>query len=128
MKVLVDTHAFFWWLTVDRKLSRRAHEALEDARNEVLVSAVVAWEIATKVRVGKWPGGEVVLEDLDAFVDDNELQPLPITIAHGRQAGSMRGAHRDPFDRILATQSRLEGAPLITADPIFQTLDVSVLW
>lgn len=128
MKVLVDTHAFFWWLKVDRKLSQAALEILEDDGNDVLVSAVVAWELSTKARIGKWPGGAAAANDLEMFVRDNGLHALPISISHARLAGSMPGAHRDPFDRILAAQSNLEDAVLVTADPIFRSFNVSTVW
>jgi PIN domain nuclease of toxin-antitoxin system len=128
MRLLVDTHAFFWWLTIDRKLSRRALEALEDEGNEILVSAVVAWELATKSRLGKWPEGHVAVHEMDDFVRVNDLQPLPISIDHGRLAGLLPGRHRDPFDRMLAAQSKIEGVPLVTADPFFRDFGTSTLW
>jgi PIN domain nuclease of toxin-antitoxin system len=128
MRLLVDTHAFFWWLTIDRKLSRRALEALEDEGNEILVSAVVAWELATKSRLGKWPEGHVAVHEMDDFVRVNDLQPLPISIDHGRLAGLLSGRHRDPFDRMLAAQSKIEGVPLVTADPFFRDFGTSTLW
>jgi PIN domain nuclease of toxin-antitoxin system len=128
LRILVDTHAFFWWLTLDRRLSPRALEALEDQTNEVLVSAVIAWEMATKIRLGKWPGGAAIADDLDKTVHEHDLQALPITMAHARLAGSLPSPHRDPFDRILAAQSELEGAVLATADPAFRDFNVAVLW
>ena len=128
MRVLVDTHAFFWWLTDDRKLSARALDVLEDTQNEVLVSPVVGWEIATKSRLGKWPAGHLALQDLEGFVVTRGLTPLPISIAHGRLAGLLPGAHRDPFDRMLAAQASLEPVPLVTADPRFPDFGIDVLW
>ncbi len=128
MRLLVDTHAFFWWLTGSRRLSASALTALEQESNEVLVSAVVAWELATKVRVGKWPGGEVAVNDLEQVVSERLLTPIPITIAHARLAGSLPGVHRDPFDRVLAAQAIVEGVPLVTADPAFRGFDVKTLW
>lgn len=128
LRILVDTHVFFWWLTLDRRLSPRALEALEDQTNEVLVSAVIAWEMATKIRLGKWPGGAAIADDLDKTVDEHDLQALPISMAHARLAGSLPSPHRDPFDRILAAQSELEGAVLATADPAFRDFNVAVLW
>jgi PIN domain nuclease of toxin-antitoxin system len=128
MRLLVDTHAFFWWLKTETKISRHALAALEDDDNEILVSAVVAWELATKSRLGKWPGGRPVVDDLRDFILANHLTELPITIAHGREAGLLSGTHRDPFDRMLAAQARLENAVLITADPVFPGFGVNVLW
>jgi PIN domain nuclease of toxin-antitoxin system len=128
MRLLVDTHAFFWWLKIDRKLSRRALMALEDEGNEVLVSPVVAWELATKSRLGKWPEGQAAVHDLRDFVSANHLIELPISIDHGRLAGVLSGAHRDPVDRMLAAQAKSEGVALVTADPAFHEFEVEVLW
>ena len=128
MRLLVDTHAFFWWLKTDKKLSPRAFAALEDRTNEVLLSPVVAWELATKSRLGKWPDGHAAVHDLDDFVSAGGLTELPISIAHGRLAGLLPGEHRDPFDRMLAAQARLEGAALVSADPVFPSFGIEVLW
>lgn len=128
MRVLVDTHAFFWWLKGDRRLSATALRAIDDAGNEVLISAVIPWELATKTRIGKWPEGRSVVEDLDLLIEQRGLQALPISLAHARRAGLLPGNHRDPFDRLLAAQSELEGAPLVTADPAFSSFGVVILW
>ncbi len=128
MKIVVDTHVFFWWLKVDRKLSRVAWTALEDSANEVLISAVVAWEVATKARIGKWPDADGVLEDLDNFIEANALRPLSISIAHARLAGRLPGSHRDPFDRMLVAQAQIEDAVLLTADPALSGFEVKILW
>lgn len=128
MRLLVDTHAFFWWLQGSERLSRAAAEALESTDNEALVSSVVAWEMATKSRIGKWPEGERVANDIETVIQARGLTALPISIGHARYAGLFPGDHRDPFDRILAAQSELENAPLVTADPIFRSFGVRVLW
>ncbi len=128
MRLLVDTHAYFWWLRSDRKLSPLALQALEDARNEILVSSVVAWELATKSRLDKWPEGHSAVRDIERFIAENGLQALTISITHARRAGLLPGRHRDPFDRLLAAQSELENASLVTADPVFASFGVTVLW
>jgi PIN domain nuclease of toxin-antitoxin system len=109
-------------------LSARALSALDDDANEILISPVVAWELATKTRLGKWPEAHPAVAGLDNFVEANALRPLPISIGHGLLAGSLPGSHRDPFDRMLAAQSRIEDVPLITADPVFPGFGVNVLW
>jgi PIN domain nuclease of toxin-antitoxin system len=128
MRLLVDTHAFFWWLTVDKKLSPSALSVLEDDSNEVLVSSVVVWELATKSRLGRWPEASPIVEGLDEFILASGLRPLPITIGHGRLAGLLAGDHRDPFDRMLAAQARIEEVPLVTVDRAFARFGVDVLW
>jgi PIN domain nuclease of toxin-antitoxin system len=128
MRVLVDTHAVFWWLTDDDKLSRRARDIFADEENEILVSAVVAWELATKVRFFKWPEATQLAKNIDHVIAANDFTPFPITIMHARVAGFLPGRHRDPFDRILAAQCKVEAIPLLSVDPIFAELDAAVIW
>jgi PIN domain nuclease of toxin-antitoxin system len=128
MRILVDTHVYFWWVTGDRKLSAFAHGVLEDTSVDVLVSAVVPWELATKGRLGKWPSARQVVDGLDAIIESKGLQAMPVTTVHARLAGLMPGPHRDPFDRMLAAQARLESASLVTADRVFRHFDIDVIW
>ena len=128
MRVIVDTHVFFWWLIVDEGLSARALEILENEENEVLISSVVAWELATKSRIGKWPDGKIVAEKIEEYLASYELRQLPITIAHAQLGGLMPGVHKDPFDRILAAQARLEGIPLVTSDRALREFGIEILW
>ena len=128
MRALVDTHALLWWLFDDRRLSRRAREIIEDGANEVLVSAASAWEIMTKHRLGKLPHARDVARDLPGALRRGGFEPLGISLEHAIEAGRFASSHRDPFDRMLAAQSRLEGVPLITDDTAFSALAVPTLW
>jgi PIN domain nuclease of toxin-antitoxin system len=128
MRILVDTHAFVWWILDDKKLSNHARELLDDRANEVLVSAVVAWEAATKSRLGKWPEGRIVADNVDGYVARYALVLLPISVAHARRGGLMPGEHRDPFDRLLAAQAEIEGVPLVTSDRVFRAFGTRTLW
>ena len=127
MRVLLDTHTYFWWETDDPKLSRPAHDAVADATT-VFVSAVTAWELTSKVRFGKWPQAATLAADMPAAVEAEKFTPLPVTLAHAHFAGLLPGAHRDPFDRMLAAQAQIEDVALVTADPVFHTLGVRILW
>ncbi|HKM88612.1 MAG TPA: type II toxin-antitoxin system VapC family toxin [Xanthobacteraceae bacterium] len=128
MRVLVDTHAFFWWVIDKPKLSARARALLVEEDNEVFVSAVVAWELATKARLGKWPQALPIATNIASVIADNRFTALTITIEHARTAGLLAGAHRDPFDRMLAAQSQVEGMPLVSADPVFRGFGTAVMW
>ena len=128
MGALLDTHALIWWVAGDERISPRLRQLLGHPDQDVYVSAATAWEIATKVRIGKLSAPQALLRD---FVDAVELlgfQPLPITLRHGYDAGQLRGVHRDPFDRMLAAQARAEGLSLISSDPAFQTLGIETVW
>jgi PIN domain nuclease of toxin-antitoxin system len=128
MRVLVDTHAYFWWATNDPKLPQKVRDFIADGENAVVVSAVVTWELATKARFGKWPDGKCVADAVSETMAEQAFEPLPITLEHARLAGDLPARHRDPFDRVLAAQSELEDLVLITADPIFATFGTRVLW
>ena len=128
MRILLDSHALVWFLTGNPRLSRKAGEAIVASDAEVAVSAASAWEIATKVRVGKWHDAETIAHDLDKALIERDFTGLPITIEHGRLAGFLPGDHRDPFDRMLAAQAIVEDIPLVTADPAFRHFQVKVIW
>ena len=126
--ILLDSHAYFWWTTDDARLSSAARAAIEDAGLDVYVSAVVAWEISNKVRFGKWPAAQILVERFFETLQRYEFMPLPVTLEHAHLAGAMPGRHRDPFDRMLAAQSQIENVPLVTADPVFRAFGTRVLW
>jgi len=128
MRVLLDTHALLWWLFDDRRLSDRARQAMEDGANDVLVSSASGWEIMTKHRLGKLPHAGEAVKDLRGAMQRAGFEPLSISLEHAIEAGRLASAHRDPFDRMLAAQSRLERAPLVTDDPVFRSLSVATLW
>lgn len=128
MRVLLDTHTLLWWLDGDRRLSRRAHRAIANDANIVLVSAASAWEIATKVRIGKLPGAVEVAADIAGCLARQRFESLDITVLHAQRAGRLPGAHRDPFDRMLIAQSQIEDLPIVTNEDLFDDYGVTRLW
>lgn len=127
MRILLDSHAFFWWAVDDRRYSRAAHDAMMSGA-DVYVSSVIAWEISGKVRTGKWPEATPLAERFLETVRHYRMRPLPISLEHALLAGSLPAQHRDPFDRMLAAQAITEGMPLVTADPAFKEFEVQILW
>jgi PIN domain nuclease of toxin-antitoxin system len=109
MRLLLDTHTLLWWLDGDRRLTRRARQAIGNEENVVLVSAASAWEIATKVRIGKLPGATEVAADIPGCLTRQKFDSLDISVLHAQRAGRLPGAHRDPFDRMLVAQAQIEG-------------------
>ena len=99
MRALLDTHTLLWCFNADPSLSSRARRLIEDGSNEILVSAASAWEIATKVRLGKLPTGEQLVSDFEYFLNQLGFDGLPILLSHAIRAGTLAGDHRDPFDR-----------------------------
>lgn len=128
VRLLLDTHAFLWWLDGDRRLPLRARRLLADAGNDVLVSAASVWEIATKARLGKLPGAIAVAADVDAAIASQGFVGLPITVAHAQRAGSLPGAHRDPFDRMLIAQAQAENVPLVSNEKLFDGYGINRRW
>lgn len=128
MKLLLDTHALLWWWTNDKQLSSTARNAMLDERNTVLVSAASIWEIATKYRLGKLPITEKAIKQFHALVEADGFEHLRMSWQHSLMAGSYDNEHRDPFDRMLAAQSEIEKASLVTCDAGFAGFATSVLW
>ena len=108
MKVLLDTHALLWWVLGNPRLSAVAATVLGDADTTIVVSAVSGHEIATKYRLGKLPVPARLAEHLDQIVVETGWQPLALSLAHAQLAGRLPGAHKDPFDRMLAAQASIE--------------------
>ena len=128
MRVLLDTHAFLWWIADSEKLSAAALEVIVDDSNDIAVSAASAWEIATKFRIGKLPGCEAVALDVGSHIRRQGFEELAIGVADAERAGRLPGPHRDPFDRMLAAQALARQLPFISADPVFDGFDVIRLW
>lgn len=127
--LLLDTHAYVWAITDPDQLSAAARSAIADPANQLLVSAASLWEMAIKHRSGKWPEAEILLaqhEGLAARLGADDLLIDPVAAI---RAGSLQWDHADPFDRMLAAQSLLTQATLVTCDPAFITLGgLRTLW
>jgi len=126
MALLLDTHAFIWWLEGLSKLPKSAREAIME--QEVFVSAASAWEIATKYRLGKLPSVESIVNDIAGAIASQKFQQLAVSVIHGQRAGLLPGTHRDPFDRMLIAQARSEDLTLVSNEKIFDTYGVDRLW
>ena len=112
MNLLLDTHVLIWWLKDPGFLSSNARQAIADGDNTVYVSAVVPWEIALKVVIGKL----TTPSDLPKVLAENNFQSLPITIVHALHTATLPMHHRDPFDRMLVAQALVEGHHLVSRD------------
>lgn len=129
MKVLCDTHALLWAIRAPHLLSTKARDVLEDPAVVLTASSVSAFEIATKAQIGKLPDVDFLVHDYAGFLVRLGAATLPLRDDHAMLAGSLRWSHRDPFDRLLAAQSMLEQAPLVTGDDVFATLPgLSTIW
>jgi PIN domain nuclease of toxin-antitoxin system len=128
MRLLLDTHAFLWWIADDARLSKRARSAIATRRDECFVSIASCWEIAIKVSLEK-----LKLEArVDRFIPEqlavNSFSLLPIEFAHVARVARLPFHHRDPFDRLLAAQGLIDDLTVVSADPIFRRYGVKRVW
>jgi PIN domain nuclease of toxin-antitoxin system len=128
LNLLLDTHAFLWWLAGDARLSRKAREAIDADTNQAHVSAASAWEITTKYRIGKLDHASAVATDVRAAIASQAFVELPVTVLHGQIAGALAGGHRDPFDRMLIAQAMLERMMFVSNEIRFDAFAIKRLW
>jgi PIN domain nuclease of toxin-antitoxin system len=128
MKVLLDTHTLIWATLKPNRLSRGASAAIADPRTEVLVSAASAWEIATKVRLGKMPESEPLERRFFEALDEAGYVLLSIDAETALRAGRLLGNHRDPFDRILAAHAVALDIPIISNDAKLDLFPLRRIW
>lgn len=128
MRLLLDTHTLVWWWLDAVRLSESARDAITDEDNDVFVSPVSAWELATKARSGKWAEAVDAAARFETLVAKNGFESVPITVRHALLAGAYPHEHRDPFDRMLAAQCDCEGLTLVGCDAALASLGCRVLW
>jgi PIN domain nuclease of toxin-antitoxin system len=131
MKLLLDTHVVLWLLSEPERINERVRRHIEDERNAIVLSAVNAWEIATKHALGKLPLPEPPDALFVRAVDELLATELPITRRHALLSAFLPRHHNDPFDRLLVSQAACEQAILVTADSRLQPYEVtgaSILW
>jgi PIN domain nuclease of toxin-antitoxin system len=125
---LLDTHAYIWWATGDRRVSLKARKAIQARAAQVFVSAISVYEMAYKHREGKLPHVGHVLRRLNEDLTERGFAELCITMEHGRRAGELADEHGDPFDRLLAAQSIVEDMAIVSNDEKLSALGAKRLW
>ena len=128
IRLLLDTHALLWWLFDDPALPASARGAIASRQSQIFVSSASAWEISTKARLGKLPEAGDVPDRLGDYVRRGRFRPLDISLDHALAAGALPGPNRDPFDRMLIAQARIEDLTVVTKDPAFARYKVPVCW
>ena len=123
MRLLLDTHVLLWWLGDDPTMSQQARAALADGSNPAYVSSAVIWEISIKRAIGKLK----VPKRFRAVLDDQPFEPLDITPEHAHAVGDLPLHHRDPFDRMLVAQAKIEGLTLVTRDKHLAAYELAIL-
>lgn len=128
MRVLLDTCAVIWATLSPSTLSLKAREIIADEGNVILVSAASAWEIATKVRIGKLPGAESLERDFLRVMEEAGYTLLPIDAAAALRAGRLVADPRDPFDRMIAAQAIALDIPIVSSDPLLDQFGTRRVW
>ncbi len=123
MRLLLDTSALLWWLGTSERLGNRARAEIMAPANSVFVSAASAWEVAVKRADGRLDAPGEIAE----WLERNEFKELPVSIAHAVESATLPLHHRDPFDRLLIAQSRLERMKLVTSDAKIAKYEVEIL-
>jgi len=128
VRILLDTHAFLWWISDAPQLSQKARQIIGNGENALFLSAASGWEIAIKTRLGKLK----LPADITSFIAEqlsvNAITPLPIQMKHALHLNSLPDFHRDPFDRMIVAQAQVEGLPVLTADPQLAGYSVQIIW
>lgn len=128
MRLLLDTHTFLWWCADDPSLSQLAREHIAESNNEVYLSAVSAWEIAIKARLGKLPLPDKPDKFVAAMLKRHGFGVLTISMKHVLADHDLPTHHSDPFDRLLIAQAIIEDLSLISNDAKLANYPVTVLW
>jgi len=111
-RLLLDSHVVLWWLDADWPLPVQPRATIDDAANEVVVSAASIWELGIERATGRITMPDDLLVQLDA----REVDILDVTALHATVAAELPMHHRDPFDRMLVAQALHDGYTLVTAD------------
>lgn len=124
MRLLLDTHTALWWNAAGSPLGANAIRLIEDPENDVLLSAVVVWEVSIKRALGKLDATSEFVGDLLA----GGARELPVTLAHAARVEHLPDHHRDPFDRLLVAQALVEDATLVSRDATLREYGITVVW
>jgi PIN domain nuclease of toxin-antitoxin system len=128
LHLLLDTHALIWWMTNNPSLPDSVRRLMIDKRNTIVVSAASAWEMATKVRLGRLPAASDITRNFQEYLTQSGFESLPVSAAHGIRAGLLPGPQRDPFDRMLIAQAQAEDLTIVSNEMSFDSYGIRRAW
>ncbi|RZS37143.1 PIN domain nuclease of toxin-antitoxin system [Herbihabitans rhizosphaerae] len=128
MKLLLDTQAFLWMQVSPERLGPKAIRLVQDPANELLLSSASSWEIAIKYAIDKLPLPEPPSKYVPDRMASSGVTALPIAHSHALHVADLPQHHRDPFDRLIIAQARMDRLTVLTADRTFDKYDVKVRW
>ena len=125
---MLDTHALLWWYSDDPALPKSCRKLIAQPDNSIFVSAVSAWEIATRFRLGKLSSASDLVQDFGGYLEREKFLSLSVSYDHGVRAGMLAGPHQDPFDRMLIAQAEIEKLFIVSNERIFDQYGVRRVW
>ncbi len=125
MNYLLDTHTFLWWVSNSRQLSDTSRDIISDGYNRIFISIASQWEIGIKASIGRL---DFPIDELSVSIEKNGFESLAINADHITESAHLPMHHRDPFDRMLIAQARLESLTLISKDTTFPNYDLALVW
>jgi PIN domain nuclease of toxin-antitoxin system len=128
MRLLLDTHAFLWFINDSPELSATARNLMEDSSSDLLLSHASVWEMAIKISLGKLDTPQPFDQFIDTQLQANQIALLHLSVQQIARLVTLPFHHRDPFDRLLAVQALNENLPLLSRDSIFDAYGVQRLW
>ncbi len=128
MRALIDAHALIWYVDQDHLLSPKAHAAITDPANDLLLSAGSIWEIAIKVGLKKLTLSQPFRPWMEKAMADLGVAVLPITVESADVQAQLPNHHRDPFDRLLVAQAQVESVSVVSADAILDQYGINRIW
>lgn len=127
MRLLLDTHIFLWFLDDERRIPEEPRAAIHASDNDVLVSAAAVWEIAIKTSLGRLDMRPSDIDRLPRLIDAAGFEELPVLARHAVAVHALPWHHRDPFDRLMIAQARVESLTIVSTDPAVRRYAVAVL-
>ena len=128
MKYLLDTHTLIWFIEGDARLSAYARQLIEDEGNELFISIASLWEMAIKVSIGKLNLTQPFETLFPSQLEANSIEITDISVNHLKEVSRLPFHHRDPFDRLMIAQAKVEGFPIISVDMAFDAYGVQREW
>jgi PIN domain nuclease of toxin-antitoxin system len=128
MKLPLDTHTFMWWDSDLDKLPARVQALCFQPENQLVLSLVSVWEMQIKIQIGKLDLGKPLAEAIAHQCQTNQIELLPVYYDHVLALDHLPLHHKDPFDRLLLAQARVEGMVILSKDPQFRAYAVPVEW
>jgi PIN domain nuclease of toxin-antitoxin system len=128
LHLLLDTHALIWWMTDNSSLPDSVRRLMLEKQNTIVVSAASAWEMATKVRLGRLPAASDITRNFQEYLVQSGFESLPVSSQHGIRAGLLPGPQRDPFDRMLIAQAQAEDLTIVSNELAFEAYGIRRTW